>query len=148
MRTGSRPPPASLVDRLAEVFTSSGGDLDQMMTALVESPEFWSPEARASKIKSPFEVAASALRALEAELGFERLYVIGTPCSDNTTTDRFHEFLALLSERPETIEYLEFRADYHVELRFEGGRVQEIPFLKLPISRLPRDFFPLTCRTR
>ncbi len=88
-----------------------------------------------------------ALRALEAELGFERLYVIGTPCSDNTTTERFHEFLALLSDRPETIEYLEFRADYHVELRFEGGRVQEIPFLKLPISKLPRDFFPLTCRT-
>jgi coenzyme F420 hydrogenase subunit beta len=88
-----------------------------------------------------------ALRALEAELGFERLYVIGTPCSDNTTTEHFHEFLALLSDRPETIEYLEFRADYHVELRFEGGRVQEIPFLKLPISKLPRDFFPLTCRT-
>ena len=88
-----------------------------------------------------------ALRALESELGFERLYVIGTPCSDNTTTERFHEFLALLSDQPGTIEYLEFRADYHVELRFEGGRVQEIPFLKLPISKLPRDFFPLTCRT-
>jgi coenzyme F420 hydrogenase subunit beta len=88
-----------------------------------------------------------ALRALEDELGFERLYVIGTPCSDNTTTERFHEFLALLSERPETITYLEFRADYHVELRFTDGRVREIPFLMLPISKLPGDFFPLTCRT-
>jgi len=88
-----------------------------------------------------------ALRALEAELGFERLYVIGTPCSDNTTTESFHEFLALLSDAPETITYLEFRADYHVELRFTDGRVKEIPFLKLPISKLPRDFFPLTCRT-
>ncbi len=88
-----------------------------------------------------------ALRALEVELGFERLYVVGTPCSDNTTTDHFHQFLGLLSDQPETIEYLEFRADYHVELRFSDGRVEEIPFLKLPISRLPRDFFPLTCRT-
>lgn len=88
-----------------------------------------------------------ALRALERELGFERLYVIGTPCSDNTTTERFHEFLALLSDRPETIDYLEFRADYHVELRFSNGEVREIPFLKLPISKLPPDFFPLTCRT-
>lgn len=88
-----------------------------------------------------------ALRALEAELGFERLYVIGTPCSDNTTTERFHEFLALLSDAPETIVYLEFRADYHVELRFSDGRVKEIPFLQLPISKLPPDFFPLTCRT-
>lgn len=88
-----------------------------------------------------------ALRALEDELGFERLYVIGTPCSDNTTTENFHTFLALLSEQPETISYLEFRADYHVELRFTDGRVKTIPFLQLPISRLPRDFFPLTCRT-
>jgi len=88
-----------------------------------------------------------ALRALEAEFGFERLYVIGTPCSDNTTTENFHQFLELLSDQPETIEYLEFRADYHVELRFSDGRRREIPFLQLPISQLPRDFFPLTCRT-
>ena len=88
-----------------------------------------------------------ALRALEAELGFERLYVIGTPCSDNTTTERFHQFLGLLSDRPETIQYLEFKADYHVELRFAGGARRRIPFLQLPLSQLPADFFPLTCRT-
>ena len=88
-----------------------------------------------------------ALRALEAELGFERLYVIGTPCSDNTTTEKFHTFLDLLSDKPESITYLEFRADYHVELRFDDGRKQEIPFLQLPISKLPPDFFPMTCRT-
>jgi coenzyme F420 hydrogenase subunit beta len=88
-----------------------------------------------------------ALRALEQKLGFERLYVIGTPCSDNTTTENFHEFLELLSDRPDTITYLEFRADYHVELRFADGRVKEIPFLKLPISKLRPDFFPMTCRT-
>ncbi len=88
-----------------------------------------------------------ALRALEQELGFERLYVIGTPCSDNTTTENFHKFLALLADDPDTITYLEFRADYHVELRFKGGHKKEIPFLQLPISKLPSDFFPLTCRT-
>jgi coenzyme F420 hydrogenase subunit beta len=88
-----------------------------------------------------------ALRALEQQLGFERLYVIGTPCSDNTTTERFHQFLRLLAEDPTTITYLEFRAYYHVELRFTDGRIKEIPFLQLPISKLPADFFPLTCRT-
>jgi coenzyme F420 hydrogenase subunit beta len=88
-----------------------------------------------------------ALRALEQELGFERIDVIGTPCSDNTTTERFHEFLALLAPDPTLVTYLEFRADFMVELRFADGRTQEIPFLQLPISRLPPDFFPLTCRT-
>ena len=88
-----------------------------------------------------------AVRALEEEFGLEKLYVIGTPCSDNTTTENFHTFLALLDEAPETISYLEFRADFRVELRFDDGRKKLIPFLSLPISKLPRDFFPLTCRT-
>jgi coenzyme F420 hydrogenase subunit beta len=88
-----------------------------------------------------------ALRALEKELGFKKMYVIGTPCSDNTTTERFHEFLKLLTPKPETITYLEFCADYHVEIRFDNGKKKRIPFLMLPLSKLPQDFFPLTCRT-
>jgi len=88
-----------------------------------------------------------ALRALEKELGLEKLYVIGTPCSDNTTTENFHHFLSLISSEPDEINYLEFRADYHVEVRFKNGKKKEIPFLQLPLSTLPNDFFPLTCRT-
>ena len=88
-----------------------------------------------------------ALRALERELGFEKIYVIGTPCSDNTTTENFHAFLARLEDDPARITYLEFRADYHVELRYDDGRTRTIPFLQLPLSDLPPDFFPLTCRT-
>ena len=88
-----------------------------------------------------------ALRALERELGFEKLFVIGTPCSDNTSTENFHSFLSLLEDQPERVTYLEFRADYHVELRYEDGGNRTIPFLQLPLSELPTDFFPLTCRT-
>ena len=88
-----------------------------------------------------------ALRALEKELNLKKLYVIGTPCSDNTSTENFHEFLQLIDESPEEITYLEFRADYHVELRYQDGRNKTIPFLMLPLSKLRPDFFPLTCRT-
>jgi coenzyme F420 hydrogenase subunit beta len=88
-----------------------------------------------------------ALRAVEARLGLERLYVVGTPCSDNTTTEMFHRFLDLLDPDPASVTYLEFRADYRVEIRHADGRVRTIPFLQLPISRLPADFFPLTCRS-
>lgn len=114
------------------------------LLALLE-PALGAGHKRLAVIGIPCQV--HALRRLEAELGFERLYVIGTPCSDNTTTERFHEFLALLADDPDTITYLEFRADYRVELRFIDGRVKTIPFLQLPISKLPGDFFPLTCRT-
>ena len=91
-----------------------------------------------------------ALRALSDDWerqGLTSLYVIGTPCSDNTSTARFHEFLALLDTNPETINYLEFRADYHVELRYTDGRQKLIPFSQLPLSDLPPDFFPSTCKT-
>ena len=84
---------------------------------------------------------------LERERGLEALYVIGTPCSDNTTTEHFHDFLARLSPRPQDIDYLEFRADYHVEVRTVQGERRLIPFLQLPLADLPADFFPLTCRT-
>ncbi len=114
------------------------------LLALLE-PALAAGYARLAVIGIPCQV--HALRRLEKELGFERLYVVGTPCSDNTTTERFHAFLALLDDDPETITYLEFRADYRVELRFADGRVKTIPFLQLPISKLPGDFFPLTCRT-
>ncbi|MBE1237124.1 Coenzyme F420 hydrogenase/dehydrogenase, beta subunit C-terminal domain [Phaeovibrio sulfidiphilus] len=86
------------------------------------------------------------VRALEDHFGFEKLYVIGIPCSDNTTTENFHTFLGLLTDRPETVTYLEFYPDYHVEMRFQGGKKKRIPFLMLPLSTLPTDFFPLTCR--
>ncbi len=88
-----------------------------------------------------------ALRALEQEMGFEAIYAIGTPCSDNTTTENFHRFLVLLDENPDEITYLEFRTDYKVELRYSDGRQRLVPFLNLPISDLPTDFFPMTCRT-
>lgn len=87
-----------------------------------------------------------ALRALEPELGLERLLVVGTPCSDNTTTERFHHFLSLLTDQPADVTYLEFLTDFRVELRFADGEQRFIPFPLLPISQLPADFFPLTCR--
>lgn len=90
---------------------------------------------------------AYALRALERELGFDAIRVIGTPCSDNTTTERFHDFLARLTDRPEAVTHLEFMPDYHVEMRFADGGTRRIPFISLPISDLPADFFPTTCRT-
>jgi coenzyme F420 hydrogenase subunit beta len=114
------------------------------LLALLE-PAVAAGHRRLAVIGIPCQV--HALRALEPALGLEALHVIGTPCSDNTTTENFHAFLARLDDRPETISYLEFRADYHVELRYEDGHVREIPFLQLPIADLPDDFFPLTCRT-
>jgi hypothetical protein len=57
-------PPQPLVDRVAAVFTKTGGDIKEMLKTIFTSPEFFSQEAHRSKIKSPFELTASAIRAL------------------------------------------------------------------------------------
>lgn len=57
-------PPAALVDRLAQVFLSTDGDLRAVYTALFTSPEFWSGEAWGAKTKTPLELVASSIRAL------------------------------------------------------------------------------------
>jgi coenzyme F420 hydrogenase subunit beta len=134
-----------IVTRAGEMARARGMRMGYAPLLSLLEPAAAAGHRRIAVIGIPCQVYA--LRAIEAELGFESVTVIGTPCSDNTTTENFHTFLALLSDRPETITYLEFRADYHVELRFEDGTTRTIPFLRLPISDLPSDFFPLTCRT-
>ena len=61
-------PPPALVDRMAATFRSSDGDIRAVMTTLVTSPEFWSRDAYRAKIKTPFEVVVSAVRALDGRL--------------------------------------------------------------------------------
>jgi uncharacterized protein (DUF1800 family) len=57
-------PPQSLVDRVASVYMKTDGDIREMLRTIFTSPEFNSPEAYRAKIKSPFELAVSAIRAL------------------------------------------------------------------------------------
>jgi uncharacterized protein (DUF1800 family) len=61
-------PPASLVARMAAAFTRTDGDLRVVVQTMVTSPEFLSERVVRSKVKSPFELVVSALRALEADV--------------------------------------------------------------------------------
>lgn len=61
-------PPPALVNRMAKKFESSDGDLRQVMETMINSPEFWQSDAYRSKMKSPFELAVSAVRALGADV--------------------------------------------------------------------------------
>jgi uncharacterized protein (DUF1800 family) len=61
-------PPPSLVNRMAQCFLNTEGDLRQVVRTMIESPEFWSQGAYQAKIKMPFELVASALRASAAEV--------------------------------------------------------------------------------
>ncbi|HLH42893.1 MAG TPA: DUF1800 domain-containing protein [Bryobacteraceae bacterium] len=60
-------PPRPLVNRMAQTFLKTGGDLRAVMETMFTSPEFFSEGAWLAKVKSPLEMAASAMRATGSE---------------------------------------------------------------------------------
>ena len=72
IRFVSDTPSDRLVDAMATRFSETGGDLREVMKVLFWSDEFWSVSSVRSKIKSPFEVVASALRALDVQMTLPR----------------------------------------------------------------------------
>jgi uncharacterized protein (DUF1800 family) len=61
-------PPAALVERAAATFRGTDGDIRAVLAAIFTSPEFWSADAYRPKIKTPLEVVASAVRALDGRI--------------------------------------------------------------------------------
>ena len=61
-------PPPSLVNRMTETFLKKDGDIRQVMQTMLSSPEFWSQGAYRAKVKMPFEMVVSAVRASNAEI--------------------------------------------------------------------------------
>lgn len=60
-------PPPALIDRASKVFLSTDGDIRETLRTIVTSPEFFSTAAYRSKVKSPFELVVSTLRAMGAQ---------------------------------------------------------------------------------
>lgn len=68
-------PPERLVERLAETFRKTQGDIRQVLTTLFASQEFFAPEAYRAKVKKPFDLVASALRVTGADVQTARALV-------------------------------------------------------------------------
>src|SRR4029453_11578049 len=60
-------PSEALVGRVADAFHKSGGDIKTTLRALFTDKEFFAPENYRAKIKTPFELAISSVRALGAD---------------------------------------------------------------------------------
>src|SRR5688572_3778091 len=66
IRFVSDTPPSGLVDRCAAVFQSRDGDIRETLQCVITSREFFSKAAYRGKVKTPFELVASAFRATGA----------------------------------------------------------------------------------
>jgi len=61
-------PPPALVERMAKTFQKSDGDIREVMRTMIYSPEFWSRDAYRAKIKTPYELVVSSVRALGTDV--------------------------------------------------------------------------------
>jgi uncharacterized protein (DUF1800 family) len=68
MRFVSDDPPQPLVDRMTQTFLKKDGNIREVLKTMLDSPEFWAPEAYRAKVKTPLEFVVSALRASGAEV--------------------------------------------------------------------------------
>ena len=68
IRFVSDTPPPALVNRMTEAYIKSGGDISDVLRAMFNSPEFWSPEVYRAKVKTPEEFVISAVRASGADV--------------------------------------------------------------------------------
>jgi 3,8-divinyl protochlorophyllide a 8-vinyl-reductase (ferredoxin) len=85
-----------------------------------------------------------ALRAVEQQLGLEKLYVLGTPCVDNVTRAGLQKFLDTTSRSPSTVVYYEFMQDFRVHFKHEDGSTETVPFFGLKTNQL-KDVFAPSC---
>jgi 3,8-divinyl protochlorophyllide a 8-vinyl-reductase (ferredoxin) len=85
-----------------------------------------------------------ALRAVERELGLEKLYVLGTPCVDNVSREGLQKFLETTSRSPDTVVHYEFMQDFRVHFKHEDGSIETVPFFGLKTNKL-KDVFAPSC---
>ncbi len=134
--------PPALVERAAQTFLRTGGDIREVVRTIVTSPEFFSTAAYRAKVKTPFELVASGLRAMDAR---------------PDTTPRLAQLVGLLGQPPygrQTPDGWPDRGDAWMNtgaildrinfgLLLASGRLPGAPFRAWPyadsLRRLPHD---------
>ena len=68
-------PSEALVNRVADAFHKSSGDIKTTLRALFSDPEFFATENYRAKIKTPFELAVSSIRAIGGDTNASPAFV-------------------------------------------------------------------------
>ncbi len=84
MRFVADDPPQELIDHMAKTFRDTDGDIRAVLRTMFLSREFLSAGAYRAKVKTPFEMVASAARAVNADVDFagvlaQQLAQLGQP---------------------------------------------------------------------
>jgi uncharacterized protein (DUF1800 family) len=144
MRLVSDVPPEGCIDAGVHAWERSDGEIREVVRGILRSPEFWAPEARAAKMKTPLEFVASAVRAvggrpdstpalatLVGRLG-QPLYLQAAPTgyaereeswvNSGALLERFNVAIGLAAGRLPGVWY---DADRLVPLEYDAGRLAD-----------------------
>lgn len=145
--SGTRFAPRPILARTADAVRASAGNkpclspnlalLDQVREAEIKRLAFIGTGCQV-------QILRAVEPHLKAELGLERLDVIGIPCSDNVTYPDLQYFLRHVSRSPETIVHYEFMQDYSLWMRHDDGDIERLNFIDFPMDRLD-GIFPSAC---
>src|SRR5262245_43940857 len=89
-------PPPSAIDRATAVFLKTDGSIRETLRSIITSPEFFSAPAYRSKVRSPLEYVAAAIRATSAETDGDRPLLdligrMGQPLFGRITPDGYSD---------------------------------------------------------
>jgi uncharacterized protein (DUF1800 family) len=135
-------PPQSVVDRCSAVFTKSDGDIAQVVGCIVTGPEFFSRAAYRAKVKTPFQVVASAMRAMNAQpdqtpRAAQTVAQLGQPIFGHQTPDGWPDRADAWMNTGAILGRINFG------LTLAGGRMPGVSFGPVPsldsLKSAPRD---------
>lgn len=88
--------PDGCIDDAVSAWKRSGGDIREVVRAIIHSPDFWAPVNVQSKVKTPLEFVVSALRAVNGTSDStpriaQRVGQLGEPLFRHATPDGYGE---------------------------------------------------------
>lgn len=88
--------PDGCIDDAVHAWKKSGGDIRDVVRAILHSPDFWAPVNVQSKVKTPLEFVVSALRAVHGTPDStprlaQRVAQLGEPLFQHATPDGYGE---------------------------------------------------------
>jgi uncharacterized protein (DUF1800 family) len=137
--------PDRLVKNLSSVYLETRGDLAVLVRATVASPEFWGEAARRSKIKSPLELATSAVRSIDGEVLETRTLVrwiraMGQPVYACQAPTGFPDRGEVWTSAGALLQRMKFAVSLALG-RVKGVEVHPYALVSESVSELPRNVF-------
>ena len=131
-------PPQAVIDRAAQVFLKTDGDIRETLRAIITSNEFYSQQAFRAKVKSPFEVVVSAMRAMNAEPDStprtaQMIAYLGQPIYGHQAPNGYPETGDAWMNTGAILNRINFGIAAAAN-RIPGARVNAIPGLDTPIN--------------